>query len=721
MLAVGILFLAQASSPRAQATGYTYRLIFGPGGGGPAAGIPYDPPAINDDGLVVGRPDCHILVFGNGSVSSAAGAPLGCRGGGAIALNNDGVVAFDNAYSVPPQSFDRILTTTGNNQFTTLADEAVIGRGRFDSYSINNSNSVAFGEGSLLAQGLGGFILARPNGDPLAPLVTVSNPTVPGAFGLLDAAGPSINENGAIAFNARNVPGIFLADGGPLVRLAIDGAVRPVSLNNMNQVAFSDGTRVLVVDGGPVPQAPARIVASATSAGGAYSLLLESSLNDNGTVAFVGQVGGVTGIFTGPDPIAHSIVKVGTTINVVSTEGVPIPVQIQALRFQRDGLNNRGQIAFSALTNLGQFVIRADPPGLEPLPPGSTPGTPLPPINASPPWEIPIRWPRTVCELTNCVRAPLRGGGGRGWLDPAVAVGYTYTASNSPNFAQVLIPAALPGGDDSFTVEFAGVVHPLTAGIPFLFTDHVAGGVSTFTIRGIDVDENLDPNNPFAFVTGLMWVDGFDGSIIMTPLTSVSDGTAPVLTVPGTITRAAQSAAGAVVTFAVSAVDESDPNPSVTCEPASGSLFPIGSTQVTCTARDASGNSASASFSIIVVEQRRLSGSGFHFPETPTYRATFAVDGTGPLTPSGQIQYYYARTRMNFVSSGITSAVFTGSTLTLTGAGTVNGVSGFAFTATATDGSPDRFGIVIRRADGSILFNAGAQPLGGGSLTLSAR
>jgi hypothetical protein len=121
MVAVAILVVLHASSPKAQSGGYTYRLIFGPGGGGPAAGFPYDPPAINDAGLVVARPDCHILVFGNGTTSSAATAPLGCRGGGAIALNNAGVVAFDDAFiSGPNQSADQILTTTGNDQFTTL-------------------------------------------------------------------------------------------------------------------------------------------------------------------------------------------------------------------------------------------------------------------------------------------------------------------------------------------------------------------------------------------------------------------------------------------------------------------------------------------------------------------------------------------------------------------------------------------------------------------------
>jgi uncharacterized repeat protein (TIGR03803 family) len=75
----------------------------------------------------------------------------------------------------------------------------------------------------------------------------------------------------------------------------------------------------------------------------------------------------------------------------------------------------------------------------------------------------------------------------------------------------------------------------------------------------------------------------------------------PVLSVPGTITANATSPAGAVVTFSVTALDNVDPNPAITCSPASGSTFPIGTTHVTCTATDASGNSADSGFDVVVL------------------------------------------------------------------------------------------------------------------------
>ena len=49
-----------------------------------------------------------------------------------------------------------------------------------------------------------------------------------------------------------------------------------------------------------------------------------------------------------------------------------------------------------------------------------------------------------------------------------------------------------------------------------------------------------------------------------------------------------------------SAADDLDPWPSITCDPAQGTVFAVGPTVVTCTAIDATGNSASQSFTVNV-------------------------------------------------------------------------------------------------------------------------
>ena len=78
------------------------------------------------------------------------------------------------------------------------------------------------------------------------------------------------------------------------------------------------------------------------------------------------------------------------------------------------------------------------------------------------------------------------------------------------------------------------------------------------------------------------------------------DETPPVMRVPADIVVDATGPAGAVVSYAASAVDDVDGPVEVTCSPPSGSTFPIGTTDVTCSASDAAGNEASASFDVHV-------------------------------------------------------------------------------------------------------------------------
>jgi len=79
-----------------------------------------------------------------------------------------------------------------------------------------------------------------------------------------------------------------------------------------------------------------------------------------------------------------------------------------------------------------------------------------------------------------------------------------------------------------------------------------------------------------------------------------ADTTPLTLSLPADINVEATSAAGAVVEFTVTATDDTDPSPVVTCTPASGSTFPVGTTVVNCTATDASDNSSDGSFSVTV-------------------------------------------------------------------------------------------------------------------------
>jgi hypothetical protein len=79
--------------------------------------------------------------------------------------------------------------------------------------------------------------------------------------------------------------------------------------------------------------------------------------------------------------------------------------------------------------------------------------------------------------------------------------------------------------------------------------------------------------------------------------------------------------AGAVVTYPAATVTDNAPAPSVTCIPPSGSAFPLGSTIVTCAARDTAGNGASCSFRVTVTDVE---------PPRVTAPADRTVEATSP-------------------------------------------------------------------------------------------
>jgi CSLREA domain-containing protein len=82
----------------------------------------------------------------------------------------------------------------------------------------------------------------------------------------------------------------------------------------------------------------------------------------------------------------------------------------------------------------------------------------------------------------------------------------------------------------------------------------------------------------------------------------VQDTTPPVLSLPADITAEGNTTNGAHVTFVVTAIDDTDPDPTVSCDKNSGDFFELGTTIVTCTATDASDNQSIGSFNITVID-----------------------------------------------------------------------------------------------------------------------
>ena len=92
------------------------------------------------------------------------------------------------------------------------------------------------------------------------------------------------------------------------------------------------------------------------------------------------------------------------------------------------------------------------------------------------------------------------------------------------------------------------------------------------------------------------------GTIIIEDGTSSTpaDTVPPQVLVPDDITLQTEDQNGASATFNPQAIDNIDELITPTCSPASGSVFPIGTTEVVCTATDSSGNSSSNSFNVII-------------------------------------------------------------------------------------------------------------------------
>jgi len=118
---------------------------------------------------------------------------------------------------------------------------------------------------------------------------------------------------------------------------------------------------------------------------------------------------------------------------------------------------------------------------------------------------------------------------------------------------------------------------------------------------------------------------------------TVRDTTAPVLFVSPFVDAEATSAAGAYVTFSVSASDNVAIASGPSCTPASGSAFPLGSTSVLCSAADTSGNVGYANFTVLVRDT------------TPPFtNVSLAVDGNGyviypgGVTPSSAMTFQVA-------------------------------------------------------------------------------
>jgi predicted phage tail protein len=142
---------------------------------------------------------------------------------------------------------------------------------------------------------------------------------------------------------------------------------------------------------------------------------------------------------------------------------------------------------------------------------------------------------------------------------------------------------------------------------------------------------------------------------------TVNDTTKPTITCPANITT---NACTAVVTFAPTVTDNC-PGVTYSCTPASGSTFAQGTNTVTCTATDASGNTASASFKVMVT----ATAPGTVGTPTATAGTNQVVLTWPAISASAPITYSVSRSLSSgsgysTIASGITALTYTNTGLT---------------------------------------------------------
>lgn len=201
---------------------------------------------------------------------------------------------------------------------------------------------------------------------------------------------------------------------------------------------------------------------------------------------------------------------------------------------------------------------------------------------------------------------------------------------------------------------------------------------------------------------------------------SIRDTTAPTLTLPSELTVPQNGPNGAAVSFTVEATDAVSAV-TVTATPASGSIFPLGSTTVSVVATDETGNEKLGSFVVTVVGPTstagKLTAKGAILVEGRTAKLTLTAQQTPGKPLKAALRFTDPVSRQTLRSTSITALVISGTKAQVFGQGVLSDRTPIRFVAEAEDlgATPgaDRFRLEL--SDGRV-FDA---PLRTGSITIS--
>ena len=212
---------------------------------------------------------------------------------------------------------------------------------------------------------------------------------------------------------------------------------------------------------------------------------------------------------------------------------------------------------------------------------------------------------------------------------------------------------------DSFSVTVVDTTAPLISGTPADISvpaDGPSGSVVSWTApTAADLVDGpvpvaCDPASGSTFPAGATTpvtctaVDSRDNSATTSFNVTVAAylDQVPTLDLPDPITAEATGPAGAIVTYEATASDLEDGELTPSCDPTSGSTFPLGTTPVECSVLDSFGHLVTDSFSVTVVDTTAPLISG-----TP---ADISVPADGP---SGSVVSWTAPTAADLVDGPV--------------------------------------------------------------------
>ena len=288
----------------------------------------------------------HVILTGNGGPLTVIASRDGLGGSVVLdfdaAINTQGVVAF-RAVSV--EDFSGKIFTSSDGLLTDISGP-FNGTGGF---SLNSVGEVAF---------------ALPNGEGLlinrSDVITTLYDIVSSPFSTMTGSCLALNTQGTVAFGASLKTGdfgIFTGNGGLITTVVTIGDLFHTTscpaLNDEGDVAFLGGSD-LAVDG--VFLKKSDVISTITDISGPFSGFLSFSLNGMGIVAFHATLKeGGEGIFTGPDPIVHKVIRTGDRLFGSTVASI-------WHSWSSVAINDIGQIVFLAVLADGTLgVYRADP------------------------------------------------------------------------------------------------------------------------------------------------------------------------------------------------------------------------------------------------------------------------------------------------------------------------------------------------------------------------